>query len=55
MFLNFSFDVFTVLIPEIALTTVDFPCATCPIVPILIVAYQEMTSGDNGVKLSIFN
>jgi len=28
MFLNFSFDVLTVLIPEIAFTTVDFPCAT---------------------------
>ena len=41
------------LMPDIALTTVDFPCATCPIVPMLIVACLEITSGDNGVSSSI--
>jgi hypothetical protein len=30
----------TVNTPEIAFTTVDFPCATCPIVPKFIVAYS---------------
>jgi hypothetical protein len=55
MFLNFSFELFTVLIPEIALTTVDFPWATCPIVPMLIVAYLEITSGERGVNSSIFS
>ena len=53
MFLNFSFELLTVLMPDIALTTVDFPCATCPIVPMLIVACLEITSGDNGVSSSI--
>lgn len=55
MLRNFSLEDFTVLIPEIALTTVDLPWATCPIVPMLIVAYQEITSGDKGVKASILS
>lgn len=37
--------------PEIALTTVDLPCATCPMVPMLIVAWRLMTSGVNGVNV----
>lgn len=41
----------TVCTPEMALTTVDLPWATCPIVPMLIVAWREMTSGDSGVSL----
>lgn len=36
--------------PEIAFTTVDFPCATCPMVPMLMVAWRLMTSGVNGVS-----
>ena len=52
MFLNFSFDVLIVLTPEMALTTVDFPWATWPIVPILMVACLEITSGDSGVSFS---
>jgi hypothetical protein len=38
MFRSSSGFVRTVLTPEMAFTTVDFPCATCPIVPMLIVA-----------------
>lgn len=38
MFRSISFLKRIVWTPEIALTTVDFPCATCPIVPIFIVA-----------------
>src|SRR5436305_13446643 len=38
MFLSISFLNRIVWTPEIAFTTVDFPCATCPIVPIFIVA-----------------
>jgi len=38
---------------EIALTKVDLPCATCPIVPILIVAWRDMISGVSGVNKSI--
>mmetsp|Transcript_6702 Transcript_6702/g.20871 ORF Transcript_6702/g.20871 Transcript_6702/m.20871 type:complete len:204 (-) Transcript_6702:383-994(-) len=48
MFLSNSFLKRTVCTPEIAFTTVDFPCATCPIVPMLIVACLEMISGDKG-------
>jgi hypothetical protein len=36
-----------------ALTNVDLPCATCPIVPMLIVACLEMISGVSGVRVSI--
>jgi hypothetical protein len=36
-------------VPETARTRVDLPCATCPIVPMFIVAYLEMISGFNGV------
>ena len=36
-------------VPDTALTKVDLPCATCPIVPMLIVAYLEMISGLRGV------
>lgn len=42
----------TVCTPEIALTTVDLPCATWPIVPMLIVACREITSGESA--LSVF-
>ena len=42
MFLSISFLNRIVWTPEIALTTVDFPCATCPIVPIFIVACLEI-------------
>jgi hypothetical protein len=34
MFRTSSFLNLTVMTPEIALTTVDFPCATWPIVPV---------------------
>ena len=63
MFRSISFLNRIVWTPEIALTTVDFPCATCPIVPIFMVAclplnlhlsrllYLEITSGDVGVKV----
>ena len=44
-------NVLTVLTPEIALTTVDFPCATCPIVPTLIVACLDITSGVKGDRI----
>jgi hypothetical protein len=37
--------------PDIAFTTVDFPWATWPIVPMLIVAWRPITSGDKGVNL----
>ncbi len=48
MFLSSSFLNRTVWTPEMALTTVDLPWATWPIVPMLIVACLEMTSGDRG-------
>lgn len=51
IFLSSSFLKRTVCTPEMAFTTVDFPWATCPIVPILMVACREMTSGDKGVSL----
>ena len=35
----------TVWTPEMALTTVDLPCATCPIVPMLMVAWLAKISG----------
>ena len=38
------------LTPEIALTKVDFPWATWPIVPMLMVAWREMMSGVRGVS-----
>lgn len=43
----------TVWTPEIALTTVDLPWATWPMVPMLIVAWREITSGDSGVNVAI--
>lgn len=43
----------TVCTPEMALTTVDFPWATWPIVPMLIVAWREITSGESGVNFAI--
>ena len=42
-------------VPEIALTKVDLPWATCPIVPIFYVAYLEIISGVKGVISSNFN
>jgi hypothetical protein len=33
----------TVCTPEIAFTTVDLPCATWPMVPMLMVAWRDMT------------
>lgn len=33
-----------------AFTTVDFPCATWPMVPMLMVAWRLITSGVNGVS-----
>ena len=48
-----SFLNLTVWTPEIAFTTVDLPWATCPIVPILIVAWRLITSGDKAVNLEI--
>lgn len=53
IFRSNSFLKRTVCTPEMALTTVDFPCATWPIVPMLMVAWREITSGDSGVKLLI--
>ena len=38
---------------ETALTRVDLPCATCPIVPMLIVACLEIISGLSGVTALI--
>ena len=43
------------LVPEIALTRVDLPCATWPIVPIFWVACLEIISGVNGVISSKFS
>lgn len=53
MFRSNSFLKRTVWTPEIAFTTVDFPCATCPMVPMLMVACREMTSGDSGVSFEM--
>lgn len=50
MFRSSSFLKRTVWTPEIAFTTVDLPCATCPIVPMLMVACREITSGERGVS-----
>lgn len=50
MFLSNSFLNLTVCTPDMAFTTVDLPCATCPIVPMLIVACLAMISGDRGVR-----
>lgn len=46
IFLSSSFLNLTVCTPEIAFTTVDFPWATWPMVPMLIVACLDITSGD---------
>lgn len=43
--------VLTVFTPLIALTTVDLPWATWPMVPMLMVACLEMTSGVSGVSV----
>lgn len=43
----------TVCTPEMAFTTVDLPCATWPIVPMLMVAWREITSGDSVVSFVI--
>lgn len=51
MFLSSSFLNLTVWTPEMALTRVDFPCATWPIVPMLIVAWRAMTSGESGLSV----
>lgn len=51
IFLSSSFLNLTVCTPEIALTTVDLPWATWPIVPILIVACLDITSGDKADSL----
>lgn len=53
MFLSNSFLKRTVWTPEIAFTTVDFPWATCPMVPMLMVACREMTSGERGVSFEM--
>lgn len=50
MFLSNSFLKRTVCTPDIALTTVDLPWATCPIVPMLIVACLLITSGERAVN-----
>lgn len=50
IFRSSSFLKRTVCTPEIALTTVDLPCATCPMVPMLIVAWREITSGESGLS-----
>ena len=36
--------------PDMAFTTVDLPCATWPMVPILMVACRLITSGVRGVN-----
>lgn len=51
MFLSNSFLNRTVCTPEIAFTTVDFPWATCPMVPMFIVACLDITSGDKADSL----
>ena len=53
MFLTFYCLNLTVYTPEIALTTVDFPWATWPMVPILRVACLLITCGDDAVRLGI--
>src|ERR1700733_6874015 len=45
MFRSISFLKRIVWTPEMALTTVDFPCATWPIVPIFIVACLSSQQG----------
>mmetsp|Transcript_485 Transcript_485/g.1154 ORF Transcript_485/g.1154 Transcript_485/m.1154 type:complete len:205 (-) Transcript_485:125-739(-) len=50
IFRSSSFLNRTVCMPEIAFTTVDLPCATCPMVPMLMVACRDITSGDKGVN-----
>lgn len=53
IFRSNSFLKRTVCTPDMALTTVDLPWATWPIVPILIVACREMTSGESAVSFEI--
>lgn len=51
--LTYSSICLTVLTPDIAFTNVDLPCATCPIVPILIVACLDIEHIDSGVIVLI--
>jgi hypothetical protein len=44
----------SVFFDEIALTSVLFPCATCPIAPIFIVACLEITSGVRGLSYAVY-
>ena len=53
MFRTRSFECWRVSLPLSAWTTVDFPWATCPIVPMLIVACLAITSGVRGVSCLI--
>ena len=53
MFLTLSFLNLTVLTLEMALTTVDFPWATCPTVPMFRVAWRLITWGDKGWRVSM--
>ena len=53
IFLTFYCRNLTVSTPEIARTTVDFPWATWPIVPMLSVACLLITWGDEAVRLGI--
>ena len=43
------------LVPEMAKTSVDFPWATWPMVPMFWVAYLEIISGSRGVISSILS
>lgn len=54
MFRIFSFLWRMVLTPDTALTRVDLPCATCPIVPTFNVAYLDIISGVKGFLSSRF-
>ena len=45
----------SVFFEDITLTRVLFPCATCPIVPILIVACLEIISGLRGFNSEILS
>ena len=51
-YLLFNATDLTVCTPERALTTVLLPWATWPMVPMLIVACREITSGERGVSLA---
>lgn len=53
IFLTFYCLNLTVSTPEMALTTVDLPCATWPIVPMLMVAWRLMTCGEDGLSVGM--